>query len=212
MKTQMKFQKYLCLALLLLGALSLLYAFAYLSGGMSALGMARDKAPLGSDEKWVSIFTAAEGKYDYKLYEQIQDFNNVLMYCGIALIASSVILYITACNSRRNYYISNYVAIGVSSLANIVLSVVLMAFNAGWKSKFLNVDFASWKAYNDYMVGIGGDSHYSESTLWFDLGFVVYTLMIVASILLILNLVWKVLLMKGEKQLLSGEIRGGAAV
>ena len=212
MKTQMKFQKYICLVMLIMGALTLVYAFAYLSGGMAQLGQAKRAGDPGSGVQFQSAFQAVEGKNDYTLFEQIQPFNNLLMYCGIAMVLTAVLLYITACNTRRNYYISNYVAIGVCSLANIVLSVVLMAFNAGWKSKFLNVDFASWKAYNDYMVGIGGDSHYSESTLWFDLGFVVYTLMIVASILLILNLVWKVLLMKGEKQLLSGEIRGGAAV
>ena len=207
----MKFQKYICLVMLIMGALTLVYAFAYLSGGMAALGQQKSAGDPGSGIQFKSTFVAAAGKYDYKLFEDIQPFNNLLMYCGIVMLLTAVLLYITACNKRRNYYISNYVAIGVCSLANIVLSVVLMALNAGWRSKFLNVDFASWRVYYESLVG-SGDAYYSESTLWFDLGFVVYSLMIVASVLLILNLVWKILLMKGEKQLLNGEkvVEGGA--
>ena len=212
MKTQMKFQKYICLVMLIMGAITLVYAFAYLSGGMAALGQARKAGDPGSGIQWQTGFPAAAGKYDYKLYEDIQPFNNLLMYCGIAMLLSAVLLYITACNKRRNYYITNYVATGVCSLAGIVLPVVLMALNAGWKNKFLNVDFTAWHAYYDSMIAKGGEATYSESTLWFDLGFVVYSLMIVASVLLILNLVWKVLLMKGEKKLLDGAVVEGGAV
>ena len=201
--------------MLIVGALSLLYAFAYLSGGMAALGQARDNAPAGSADRFVSIFDAAEGKYDYKLFEQIQPFNNVLMYCGIAMILLAVLLYVTACNSRRNYYVTNYIATGACACGNIVMSIVLMAINASWRSKFLKVDFDSWKVWYDEMIAYGGDVKYSSSTLWFDLGFVVYSLVIVASIVLILNLVWKILLMQGEKKLLNApnkSVEGGAAV
>ena len=214
MKTQMKFQKYMCLVMLIMGALTLLYAFFYLSGGMSALGQAKDKAPLDSGESWVALFPAAEGKYNYKLFEEIQPFNNLLMYCGIAMILTAVLLYITACNSRRNYYITNYVATGVCAGGNIVLSLVLMVMNGSWRSKFTKVDFTAWQNEVAFQKTQGIELEYSESTLWFDLGFVIYTLMIVASILLILNLVWKILLMKGEKELLNGktavEAEGGA--
>ena len=214
MKTQMKFQKYMCLVMLIMGALTLLYAFFYLSGGMSALGQAKDKAPLDSGESWVALFPAAEGKYNYKLFESIQPFNDLLMYCGIAMILTAVLLYITACNSRRNYYITNYVATGVCAGGNIVLSLVLMVMNGSWRSKFTKVDFTAWKEQVAFQKTQGIELEYSESTLWFDLGFVIYTLMIVASVLLILNLVWKILLMKGEKELLNGktavEAEGGA--
>ena len=46
----------------------------------------------------------------------------------------------------------------------------------------------------------------------FDLAFVMYALVIVASVLLILNLVWKIKLMQGEKKLLGDAAMGGAAV
>lgn len=219
MKTQMKFQKYLCLVMLILGALSLAYAFFYLSGSMAELGQNK-KTDTSSSEQFVSTFVAAEGKYDYKLFEQIQPFNNTLMYCGIVMVLLAVVLYITACNKRRNYYITNYIAIGACAGTNIVMSIVLMAINASWRSKFLNVDFDAWYAANEIYTLPGMESfresyHYSESTLWFDLGFVVYALIIIASVLLLLNLVWKILLMRGEKKLLNSGVatlEGGAAV
>lgn len=215
MKTQMKFQKYLCLVMLILGALSLAYAFFYLSGSMAELGQNR-RIEQGSEEQFVSTFTAADGKYDYKLYELIQPFNNTLMYCGIVMVLLAVVLYVTACNKRRNYYISNYVAIGACVGTNIVMSIVLMALNASWRSKFLNVDFDAWYASQQfYIENMPESAHYSESTLWFDLGFVVYALILAASLILVFNLVWKILLMRGEKKLLNGgskAVEGGASV
>ena len=216
MKTQMKFQKYICLVMLVLSALGLLYAFAYLSGGMAELGQARGKPIANGEYRYESAFHAGEGMNDYRLFEDIQPFNDLLMYCGIAMILLTVLLYVMACNKRRNYYVTNYVATGVCAGGNIAISLALMIMNASWRAKFLQVDFKEWKAYNDIYIEMEmfDSVHYSESTLWFDLGFVVYSLIIVASILLVLNLVWKVLLMKGEKKLLSGAttVEGGAAV
>lgn len=207
MKTQMKFQKYLCLAMLIVGALALAYAFCYASGGLSALGQQLENG-----------WTAAPGKEDATLFLEIQSFNDVLMYCGIVMILLAVLLYVTSCHKRRNYYISNYVATGVCAGGNIIISVILMALNGMWMGRFLNVDFEAWQESNELLSSgfIGGDksTQYSESTLWFVIGFVVYSIVIIASVLLILNLVWKIKLMQGEKKLLNGSqtAEGGAAV
>ena len=225
MKTQMRFQKYLCLAMLILGALAIAYSFCYATGGLAELGQLIDS------NSGKSQFTARQGKYDATLFVDIQGFNNALMYCGIIIILLAVGLYITACNRRRNYYISNYVATGVCAGGSIVISVIMMALNGVWMGRFKNVDFASWKSYNESNILMWQDiykndpesltpellapyTHYSESVAWFALGFVVYTLVIVASALLILNLVWKIKLMQGEKKLLNGSqtVEGGAAV
>lgn len=198
--------------MIIVGALGLLYAFCYCTGSLAELGQAFRTQ---GDSK-VSLFTAAEGKYDANLYNDIQPFNNLLMYCGIVMVLLAVLLYITSCHSRRNYYISNYVATGLCAGGNIVLSLILMIMNGIWRGKFLNIDFPAWKqAYDIYIViGQPENVHYSESTLWFDLGFVVYGLIIIASVFLILNLVWKIKLMQGEKRLLAGnniELGGEAA-
>ncbi len=213
MKTQMRFQKIICLVMILAGALALVYAFAYATGSLAELSKT-----LNSDR--TSSWQAAEGKYDATFYFTIQGFNDALMYCGVAMILLAVVLYITHTQKRRNYYISNYVATGACALGNIVTSVVLMAMNAFWKSEFLNLDFAAWDKSMEYYKELVEEGlmspdviHYSESTLWFDLGFAVYSVVIVASLLLIFNLVWKIMLMKGEKKLLNGvNLVGGEAV
>lgn len=221
MKSQMRFQKYVCLAMLLAGVLGLLYAFFYCSGGLAELGQAFDT----STGTRVSLFTAAEGKNGAELFNDIQGFNNALMYCGIVMIVLAVLLYVAACHKRRNYYVTNYIATGLCAVGDLVMAVVLMVMNGMWRSEFLNVDFDAWySALTASFEGIytneqisemisSGEIHYSESTLWFNVGFVVYALIIVASLVLILNLVWKIKLMQGEKKLLNGSnaVAGGVS-
>lgn len=186
--------------MLIVGALALLYAFCYGTGALAELGQSRD-------DSGNSYFMAADGKYDATLFKDIQGFNNILMYCGIAMILLAVVLYITSCHKRRNYYVSNFVATGLCAGGNIVMSGVLMVLNGIWMGKFLNVDFEAWRAYwqgqADRFEGIREIVwHYSDSPAWFIVGFVVYAVVIIASVALILNLVWKIKLMKGEKELL----------
>lgn len=206
MKAQMKFQKWMCLVMLIVGALGLLYSFCYMTGSLSELGQSLNRLPTGV----TSNFVAKKGYNDALLYEDIQGFNTLMMYFGIAMVLLAVVLYITACNKRRNYYVSNYVATGLCAGGNIVLSLVCLIMNAHWRSEFLKVDFESWKLLLDDPLIV---PHYGDSTAWFDVGFAVYAIIIVASVLLVLNLIWKIMLMKGEKQLLSnGFVAGGETV
>ena len=88
-----------------------------------------------------------------------------------------------------------------------------MIMNAIYRGKFLNVDFASWKARYDYLIENNSAAYYSESTAWFDVGFAVYIVIILVSVVMILNLIWKIKLMQGEKKLLEGsQLAGGEAV
>ncbi len=206
MKAQMKFQKWMCLVMLIAGALGLLYAFCYMTGSLSELGQ-----NINPGTTHTSKFTAKQGLNDALLYDDIQGFNTLMMYFGIAMILLAVVLYITASNKRRNYYVSNYVATGLCAGGNIVMSLVCLIMNASWRSEFLKVDFESWKAFNESGVELGliTETHYGDSTAWFDVGFAVYAIIIVASVLLVLNLIWKIMLMKGEKQLLSNSVVAG---
>lgn len=202
--------------MIIVGALALLYAFCYMTGSLAELG--QNVSLVGTDR--TSDFVAgldANGNQlnDALLFDEIQPFNTMMMYFGIAMILLAVVLYITACNKRRNYYISNYVATGLCAGGNIVMSVVCLVMNGIWRGEFLKLDFDAWRIYNEfsYENDLITEMHYSESTAWFDVGFAVYAVVIVASVLLILNMVWKILLMKGEKQLLSASaIAGGEAV
>ena len=175
--------------MLIVGAIALVYAFCYATGGLAELGH------LIEPSNNTSKFAAAQGKQDATLFLDIQGFNDALMYCGIIIILLAVCLYITACNKRRNYYITNYVATGVCAGGNIIISLIMMALNGVWMGKFQNIDFASWKSYNERNILMLQEafkdnpeqltddileaySHYSESITWFVLGFVVYFLVI----------------------------------
>ena len=193
--------------MIIVGALALVYAFCYCTGSLAELG--QSVINLGGGRQSV-IFTPADGKNGVDLYTDIQPFNTFLMWVGIISILLGVLLYITACNSRRNYYISNYVATGVCAGGNIILALVALILNGYWRGQFLNIDFEAWA--EGWAKRPNLEPHYSESTLGFDLGFVVYIIMIIASIILILNLVWKIKLMQGEKKLLAGTaLEGGVA-
>ncbi len=205
MKTQIKFQKIMCLVMLIMGAVSVVYSLIYLTGSVSYMGIHYDytQSPIQP------LFKGAE------LFVDIQSFNTTMFYLSIGIILSAVLLFITATNKRRKYYVTNYVATGITVGYNVITSIILMAFNATYRSAFLNnTDFDAWKAVdNATRVEKGLSSAYSESTVMFDLGFVVYCLVIVASLLLILNLVWKLYCEKSEKQLLTGtEVKEGAAL
>lgn len=195
--------------MIIVGALGLLYSFFYLSGSMAQLGQAIDP-----DTPRSSTFEARDGYNDALLFDRIQSFNDIMMYCGIAMILLAVILYVTACNKRRNYYVSNYVATGLCVGGNIAMSIFLMITNSVWRGEFMNVDFESWAEYNDIVRATAGESDtieifYGDSPLWFDIGYAVYGIIIVASLILILNLVWKIMLMKGEKRLLKSSMLAG---
>ena len=204
--------------MLIISALTIVYSFCYASGGLAELGRYLDKDGTCLFDSYVR-----KGYNDATLVEDIQGFNDTLMYCGIAMLLLSVCLYITSCHKRRNYYITNYVATGACAGGNIVMSIVLMILNGMWMGEFNNVDFVAWADYNaDGAKGFIDKNlpvpetftHYSESTTWFILGFVVYVLVIIAAVLLILNLVWKIKLMQGEKKLLNGSatVEEGVAV
>ena len=122
MKAQMKFQKWMCLVMLIAGALGLLYAFCYMTGSLSELGQ-----NINPGTTHTSKFTAKQGLNDALLYDDIQGFNTLMMYFGIAMILLAVVLYITASNKRRNYYVSNYVATGLCAGGNIVMSPLTKA-------------------------------------------------------------------------------------
>ena len=203
MKTQMKFQKIMCLVMLLAGALSAVYCFIYCSAGLANIGLSLspERDAVTGEYKFDAGFEKAQ-----QLYLDVQPFNTALLILSIIMIIAAAILYITATNKRRNYYISNYVATGLICAVDIGTSLYVLIMNSIFLSRFkaiisdpvLNAKYQEIAAGNETI-------NYVTSTWNFALGYVVYILVIAACVGLILNLVWKLKLMRGEKQLLSGE-------
>lgn len=139
-----------------------------------------------------------------ELFEDIQPFNSQLVMANIILIVLAVFLFVTRTHLRRRYYISNHIAIWVAGLANIVSSVWAILNILKFKKHFLTeVDFEAWLE----MRKLIPDFPYTESTLWLDLNIASRLLLIFVSLLLFVNLIWKIMLMKYEDRLLSGAIK-----
>lgn len=198
MKTQMKFQKIMCLIMLLVGALSAIYCFMYCTGGLVNIGMSLSKKD--GKPNYTAGFEDAQ-----KLYVDVQPFNTALLILSIVMIVAAALLYITATNKRRNYYVTNYVATGIVCATDIAVSIYVLIQNTIFMNRFIGI--INDPKLNEMYIEIAKsrpDVSYVTSTWPFVVGYVVYILVILACVGLILNLVWKLKLMKGEKQLLSG--------
>lgn len=200
MKTQMKFQKIMCLVMLLAGALSAVYCFIYCTGGLANIGLSISKDANGV--KYTEGFEEAQ-----QLYLDVQPFNTALLILSIVMILAAAFLYITATNKRRNYYVTNYVATGLVCAIDVGISIYVLVMNSIFMGRFLNITnnpdmVAKWQ---EIVTAYNGAISYSPSPWPFALGYVIYILVILACVALVLNLVWKIKLMKGERELLSGK-------
>ena len=194
----MKFQRIVCIIMIVVGALSALYCFMYCTGALANIGVSVDKV-LGEP----SYKEGFEGPG--QLYMDVQPFNQQLLILSIVMIVVAALLYMTATNKRRNYYVDNYVATGLVCATDISISIYLMVKNGGFLSRFnaLMSDPAVVARYEELAAAdLTMDCITSNWT--FVLGFVIYSIVILACVALILNLVWKVMLMRGEKKLLNG--------
>lgn len=193
MKLQMKFQKILMLVSLVLAAVCIFYSFAYFTGSLSTLYnyVGNNKYQINCEET----------------YYFAQDFNGVMLIMSIVYLVLIVVLYLTKCSSRRNYYISNYVVVIASVVYIAAFAILCIAMNAATLSLFLNdIDWEAYrKAYDtvDPVSGVRLQPYYDDSVVTFALGFILHAFVLVDAVALCLNLLWKIKLMKGERQLLA---------
>lgn len=198
MKAQMKFQKILTLVSLIVGALVFVFALIFTTGALS------DLLPYHSKYLASGMFKTDVAD---KAIEAAQSVSATLLILGIIIIVAAALLYITSTNSRRNYYVTNYVAIGVfiaATLATVIAGFVLIGIAS---SEFANVDFNTLDKLVDsqnemFELGL---SHLPRSTPMFGIGFGVMIVVLFDALAWVFNLVWKILLMRGEKALLNGK-------
>lgn len=184
-KKQMLFQRIICYALLFAAVL----VFVYSLGIMTDL---YDALYLHSEDLENPAVQGAE------VYIYMQPFNRQLTAAGIALILSAVALFVTNTHKRRKYYIGNYVTVGINAVLTVVTSVWALINVAEYKEAFLKVDFEALKAESEICKTL-----YTESTFWFDISVPVFAILLLVTALSIGNLVFKILLMRGEKKLLE---------
>lgn len=191
-KKQMKFQRLVCLITLVAAAILFIYSLGLVTDLYDAFySTIRDE-----DDIYSPTETKVKGAW---IFYEIQPFNKALTTAAIILIGCSLLLYIANNHSRRKYYIANYVSVGISSVANVAVAAWCATNISQFRHQFLTtVDFKALKEYSEMW-----DTLYTESTLWFDIGYVACALLLVVTALNIYNLIWKIKLMKEEKRLIK---------
>lgn len=199
-KKQMKFQKIVCLLMLVASAIVFIYSLGLLTDMYDSLYLTM------MDPEDLS-YTMVEGSqiyYEMQGYDPATNgftnpnFNGMLTMVGIGLILVNLVLFITCTHSRRKYYIGNYVAVGLSAVSSIGASVWAITNILNFKEKFLQIDFEALKEFSKMW-----NTPYTESTFWFDAVFVVFGILLFVTALLIVNLVLKVIVMKEEQRLIG---------
>lgn len=205
MKTQMKFQKILSLVSLILAALTIALSLCFCSGVLSGI---------------IDYTTASFEQPDVikadALFEYSQSANDTLLILSIVLLLVVAVIYITSTNKRRNYYVTNYVAIGLIVLYGLAYAIAALVI-IGTTNGYVNqVDFEAWKELCDASttdrygnVSYINPQTYTESRATIIIGIVLAVAVLADVAAWVLNLIWKIKLMQGEKALLAKGVEAG---
>ena len=188
-KKQMRLQKIACLICIIAAAVAFVYALGISTDLYDSLynTMTNRNDPHK---------TKVEGSW---IYYDMQDFNRSFVGYSIILILLACLLFIMNNHTRRKYYITNYVSVAAYAAGTLgTMGWALMNVIKFRHQYVTTVDFEALKAYADM-----GFVTYSDSTFWFDLGFVVAAFAVASVVLLVVNTVWKVQLMKAENNLIK---------
>lgn len=188
MKTQMRVQKILMLVSLIVAAITFVFGLFFLTGG---LGYAGNYITV----EGVDLIGAKE------FVDASQGYVRTYVSLAIVFIVLAAVLFITSCNKRRNYYITNYIAIGL--FVAFALAMVIYIFIMVGGTKNLYVNSIDWDKAAAQVADHPEWPMSKTESYQFALGYVVAVIVIIDAVLLTLSTVWKVLLMKGEKKLLE---------
>ena len=133
------------------------------------------------------------------IYYDMQGFNKTYMTVSIVLILTACLLYLMNTQVRRKYYIGNYFAIGVYSIATLGVTVWSHLQIEAFKVQYLTtVDFEALKSFAEMW-----NKPYIESTLMLDLHYAVAIVAVLSVAALVGNMIWKIQLMKAEDALIA---------
>lgn len=187
-KKQVKLQKLLCLMAIIVSAAVFIYSLGIITDIYDTLySTMRNPNDLTK--------TNVAGSF---LYYEMQGFNQAFMLYGLAMILLSVGLFLTNTHSRRKYYIGNYISMGLWCVAAVGGAVWSHIQIEAIKVKWLQIDFEALQKHAQTFKTL-----YTESTFWLDLHYLICVLLLVVTVLMVCNLVWKQKLMRKEAALLA---------
>ena len=188
-KKQLFYQKYVCLFALIAAAVSFVYSLGVITDIYDSLYATM----MNPDDLTQTLVPGSIIYYD------MQGFNKAYMNASIVLILTAGLLYLMNTQVRRKYYIGNYVAIGIYSVATLGVTVWSHLQIEAFKVQYLTtVDFEALKSFAEMW-----NKTYIESTFMLDLHYVVAAISLIAVAALIGNMIWKIRLMKEEDALIK---------
>ena len=188
-KKQLQFQRIICLLCVIAAAIMFVYALGVLTEIYDGLYLATNpKKP--TDDGKVAGST---------IYYQMQQFNTEFVNYSIVLILLAALLFVMNTNIRRRYYIGNYFSIGIFSGASIALTVWSHLQIEAFKHQYLTtVDFEALRELCEMK-----NKPFIQSNMVLDLHYVVAGIMLIATVGLVANMIWKIALMREEAKLIS---------
>lgn len=188
-KLQMTFQKIACYLAVISGAVSFVYSLGIMTDLYDSLYFTmRNPKDLTQTQVPGSI-----------IYYDMQDFNKLFLYLSIGLLLLGALLFLMQTHARRKYYIGNYVATVVYAGAAVGVGVWSHMQIEAFKTQYLTtVDFDKLAKFAKAMKSV-----YTDSTFWLDLHYVVLALLVIAAIIVVANMIWKISLMNAEKRLVK---------
>ena len=188
-KKQLVFQKYACLFAVIAAAMSFVYSLGIITDIYDSL-----YSTMMNPNDLTQTFVPGS-----IIYYDMQGFNKTYMTVSIVLILTACLLYLMNTQVRRKYYIGNYFAIGVYSIATLGVTVWSHLQIEAFKVQYLTtVDFEALKSFAEMW-----NNPYIESTLMLDLHYAVAIVAVLSVAALVGNMIWKIQLMKAEDALIA---------
>lgn len=184
MKNQMKFQKIIVKTFVIFSAISVFYSLIFATPFYQLTIIDGE-----------GIFSPDGSSYA-DLYDAIQPFNNAFFYLCLGYLLFSLLLFVFFNQSRRLYYVSNYIVSFLDALLGVVISAYALINIIIYRAEFTAIDFNSIIE----EMGSGANGIVSGSTWSFDLGIIIYACIIVLSGCLVANAIWKTKAMKQDKK------------
>lgn len=162
---------------------------------------AAPEAPAQTTTKTKSSYTIpAEEDFGFSILYDMQPFNRALLSATIVLLLLACLLFITNTASRRKYYVGNYISVGLFVVASVATAIWAAIQNEMFRVQYSAIDH---EVLGQIVIERMRKESYAPSHLWFNLYYVAGAALLIVSVLLILNVIWKIWLMKEEKFLLE---------
>ncbi len=194
MKRQIKFQKWLTLISLVSGVAAFAYALAFCTGNLANLSYYNSQNNDGE-------MTLAD-----TLNACVQTYNTAFAVVGVLLIVAVAALYLFACHKRRNYYLSNYVVVGLYLAANVAAVIVFAVGLSVIVYQYAILDWQTLLTYSRLELEVGGPALRQGDYTVIIIGYVLTVALFANGLAWLYNAVWKTKLMQGERLLLSGAV------